>query len=269
MWPLGWLFGWLDWLFVWLFDANQLFCWYAIGTTAYYLSHCNKGANALVDQTYRNSCVEVIGTCMLLPTWLFCVASMLAWYSASLSVLTWAWMPYVWHAGLMLCSRGIFSAQLQSVEWELAVYKHLFWWAWAPPTDDRIKYAIEFVYGDVQNKWAPLYWMLLYLYPYTEISMQSMQIAITKERNKQEPNKQKLLEFEKNWALLSQIKQKLFSLQFLLRSLVVMRLLFIGFFLVMYYRHEKAEESLQQTRMQQAIRRSRENYERLSAKYKK
>lgn len=268
MWPLGWLFGWLDWLFDWLFDANQLFCWYAIGTTAYYLSHCNKPGNAVVDQTYTNGWVEVIGTCMLLPTWVFCVASMLAWYGASLSVLTWAWMPYVWHAGLMLCSRGIFSAQLQLVEWELYVYKLLFWWRWTDPTNPRIKSAMRFVCGNVQNEWAPWYWMLLYLYPYTENSMQSMDKKIIEEKNKQERNQQKLVELETNWELLVQIKQKLFSPRFLLRSLVPMRLFVIGLSLVMYYLHEKAEESLQQTRMQQALRRSRENYERYS-KYKK
>ena len=110
--------------------------------------------------------------------------------------------------------------------------------------------------------------MLLYLYPYTEISMEFMKMQITKEKKKQEPNQQKLVQFEIHWALLSQIKQKLFSLPFLLRSLVWMRLFFIGLSLVMYYLHEKAEESLQQTRMQQALRRSRENYERYS-KYKK
>ena len=290
MWPQDWLF---PWLWHYCVGANQFFLYYCICSAAMNLRERSVGSSFLVKKALKRGGAELTLTIMLLATWHLIVAFTLACVFSDFSVMMWGMLVWVLYILVMYFFPGIFSHQVDCVQWELAIYKYMLWWG-PEMTRDRRKSVSRFVMSvkadanratqerqaavnrganrATQERQAdvnpaanratqerqPSFTEILYLYPATMSAIEKASLDYNEENKKPMRSTAKLAASQKEVDVGHRLQKNLFRLKFLFFWLVCMRLLWMIIFVVFYFVIELAKRQSHNTLLQDKMNHAKE-----------
>jgi len=265
-----------EWLYAFFSQAWVLLFLYNVYWTNSYLSTHQKGACFLVSHIRQQNTFVQIVTCVLLRTWDFVLLPLFGEYY--LAVLPWICFACACNVVLMMMNNTIFSAQLNASHKELVVWSNI-WNCRTTPNIEAVTKAFLYVdavsnnepvnpvFNDDRNPPAkpvvPQIWVLHYLYVYAKAQME------TNKKHFAKITKDDTEELKKSWEenriYLKTMTTQIFSVTFLAKRLVLMRIiLFFGLSTLSYVsiKNKKTNEvAMKQSNWQKVKERNRKNFE--------
>ena len=221
------------------------------------------GSSFLVKKALKRGGAELTLTIMLLATWHLIVAFTLACVFSDFSVMMWGMLVWVLYILVMYFFPGIFSHQVDCVQWELAIYKYMLWWG-PEMTRDRRKSVSRFVMSvkadanRATQERQPSFTEILYLYPATMSAIEKASLDYNEENKKPMRSTAKLAASQKEVDVGHRLQKNLFRLKFLFFWLVCMRLLWMIIFVVFYFVIELAKRQSHNTLLQDKMNHAKE-----------
>lgn len=261
-----------EWLYAFFSQAWVLLLLYNLYCNHSYFSTPKKGACFLVSHIRQQHMYVQIATCTILRTWDFVLLPLFGEYYWA--VLPWTCIACACNVVLMMKNNTIFSGQLNAAHKELVIWSNI-WNCYTRPNIEAVTNAFLYVESLSNNDVIPVFnadrnppakpvvpqiWVLHYLYVYVKAQMQTNEKLF--ETITEDEIKKKI---EENRIFLKEKWTQIFSVTFLAKRLVLMRIiLFFGLSTLSYVSitNKKTNDvAMKQSNWQKVKERNRKNFE--------